>query len=114
MIGVSAQNCGDRRKMDCKQQCPVTNGKRWHTTHKTNHGCCSDFLKCGGNMRHCRFDCDKCSCPSGYRVKNAHEKTKYRRGSTERTNQCCQKQCRSSDCTGDWKLKSRPTYCEGR
>lgn len=113
--GGQADRCGDRRKMNCKEDCPETNGKRWDTLWKTNKGCCAPgFMNCFGNMRTCELRCDKCSCPSGYKVRNSDEDTIHRSGSTARTEQCCQQKCNANHCTGsDWKLKSRTTFCDG-
>lgn len=44
--------CRETKKMDCKQNCPGG----WEHVDTTNHGCCSSWSSCGGNMKVCAND----------------------------------------------------------
>jgi len=44
--------CRETKKMNCKQSCPGG----WEHVDTTNHGCCSSFTSCGGNMKVCAKD----------------------------------------------------------
>merc|ERR1719410_170301 len=49
--------CNKYKHMSCKKSCPKDRwGVRMRNAYTTNHGCCSSWTSCGGNMKNCNYD----------------------------------------------------------